>query len=300
MERLTTYKFIERAKLIHDNKYDYSCSDYINNRSKTKIICLEHGIFEQKAENHLNGYGCPKCNGGKRVNSTKKFIDLAKLKHGNKYDYSLVNYIKCNFKIKIICPKHGVFEQTPNGHLNGDGCILCYNENRVNSIDDFIIKANNIHHFKYNYSLVDYLNIRDKIKIICPEHGIFEQTPNSHLNSRGCPKCMESKGELFITNWLNQNNIDFETQKTFPKCKNQRKLRYDFYLPNQNLLIEYDGQQHYMPINYFGGKYIFEYLKENDKIKTEYALNNNIKLLRIPDTERKNLSNILKNNIIIT
>jgi len=126
MKRLTTEQFIEKAKAIHSDKYDYSLVEYKNNRTKVKIICHEHGIFEQRSDSHLRGQGCSKCKGGgKKKLTTEEFIKKAKNIHGDKYDYSLVEYKNNKTKVKIICPIHDVFEQRPGSHLKGCDCPKC-------------------------------------------------------------------------------------------------------------------------------------------------------------------------------
>lgn len=244
----------------------------------------------------------------KRRLTNSEFIKKAKNIHGDNFEYSKCEYKNMSTKVNIICKKHNImFAQTPTNHLhNSIGCPVC-NKN-VNSIithEEFIKKANKKYNNKFDYSLIKYKNRNDIIKIICPKHGIFKQAINKHLRGDDCPDCNKeinenivSLGETIIKNWLIRNKIKFLTQKTFNNCKNIKKLRFDFYLPTQNILIEYDGKQHFEPIEFLGGKYEYKLRKSNDKIKTEYAKNNNIKLLRIPYTERKNISNILKNNII--
>lgn len=230
--------------------------------------------------------------------TTLEFIERAIKVHGNKYDYSEVNYIIAQTKIKIICPEHGIFMQTPNSHLSNRGCSKCSCKYQP-IVEEFIEKAKEVHGNKYDYSKVNYITNKLKIIIICPEHGEFFQTPNNHLNGHDCPKCVvKSKNEIVINNWLNQNEINFETQKTFSDCGNISALRFDFYLPNQNLLIEYDGEQHFREVNYWGGYEGFEYRKTNDRIKTDYALKNGYSLLRISYAEKDNISEILKNNIL--
>jgi len=150
---------------------------------------------------------------------------------------------------------------------------------------EIVERAKNIHSNKYDYSLVNYKNNETKIKIICKEHGEFEQTPNSHLNRSGCPICNESKGEREIKNLLNNNNILFETQKKFGKCKYKRILPFDFYLPKDNLCIEFDGEQHFKPIKHWGGQKDFKYRKKLDNIKNNFCKDNNIKLIRIKYNE---------------
>ena len=297
MKKLTTIEFIEKAINAHENVYDYSMCNYINNRTVVNVICKKHGIFQQNASNHLRGQDCPIC-AKKGKSSNERFINAAKKIHSNKYDYSLVKYKNSKDNIKIICNIHGVFEQRPTRHLCGDGCPKCNGGVKI-SQDEFIFRAINLFVNKYDYSQVKYVNSSIKVNIICTEHGIFSMRPNSHLSGQECPMCKnKSFGEKQIYSWLVNNSIKFETQKVFFNCKNQRQLPFDFYLPDYNMLIEYDGKQHHKPIHYMGGEKGFEYRKLNDKIKTEYAENNNIELLRIPYTERKNLLVLLKNNII--
>ena len=288
MRKLTTEQFIQKAKTIHDNKYDYSKVEYINNRTKVKIICKEHGIFEQRPNDHLQGIGCSFCGTAKLT--TKLFIQEARKVHGNKYDYSEVKYEGAITKVKIICPKHGVFLQTPNSHLQGRGCLICSGK-KQHTTEQFIQKAREIHCNKYDYSQVKYINNSTKVKIICSTHGMFLQTPNDHINGVGCPTCKSSKGELAVREYLLSHNIDYVEQKTFEDCKDKSKLRFDFYIPSQNICIEYDGIQHFQPISTFGGQKGFEECIKRDKIKTNYCQEHNIKLIRIKYDE--NIQEIL-------
>jgi len=285
MKRLNEIDFIYKCSKIHNNKYNYDLTKYINMRTKIIVICSIHGSFEQKAQCHIGGQGCPKCaikyKASKLALTKKVFIKKAKEIHGNKYDYSLIKEHKNNHtKLKIICPIHGIFEQISNSHLNGNGCPDCGGVGKYDT-KSFIKKANEKQGFKYDYSLVNYINIITKIKIICPEHGEFEQKPTKHLNNHGCPDCQKSIGELKIKLLLEKNNIKYEVQKTFNNCRNINVLPFDFYLPENNLCIEFDGLQHFKPIEFFGGLKTFKKLKINDKIKTDYCKNNDIKLIRI-------------------
>ena len=123
-KKLFKKSFLNKCFEIHGDRYDYSLVNYKKAKSKIKIICKKHGIFEQEANSHINGCNCPKCVGGIKV-TKDEFIEKAKLIHGEKYDYSLVNYINSKTKIDIICPKHDVFKQIPSSHLSGSGCIMC-------------------------------------------------------------------------------------------------------------------------------------------------------------------------------
>jgi len=297
--RKNSDQFIIDAIKIHKTTYDYSMVKYINSDTKVKIICPTHGIFEQTPRNHLHGNGCKKCI---CITDGKQFIDEAKLKHNNKYehnnkyDYSLINYTNSRTKIKIICPIHGVFEQTPNNHISGYGCSLC-GGTKTYSTADFIKKSTEIHGNKYDYSLSEYKKNNLKIKIICPVHGVFLSTPNNHLSNKGCPKCKQSKGEKIINEYLQKLNINFIKQKSFSECKNINPLPFDFYLPEHNVCIEYDGKQHFMPVDYFGGDDGFKQRKKHDQIKNIYCKQNNIILLRIKYNE--NIIEKLNENIKI-
>jgi len=209
MKKLTKATFIEKAKLIHRNKYDYSYVNYINNSIKVYINCAKHGIFYQKPNDHLMGRGCRKCYDEERTLTTESFIKKARELRGEKYNYENVKYISSRKKVKIICPLHGEFLQSPNQHLsNGNGCSKCGYEKTSktlsSNINDFVIKAIKIHGNRYDYSLAKYVNANTKIKIICHKHGSFLQKPLSHLNFSGCPKCKHtiSKPEIEFLNYL--------------------------------------------------------------------------------------------------
>ena len=193
----TFEEFVNQAKEVHGDKYDYSKVEYKNNHTKVCIICPEHGEFWQTPKNHLNSQGCMKCKlkeQGKRLKyTTEKFIEKAKQVHGDIYDYSKVNYVDSHTKVCIICPEHGEFWQKPDNHLNGWGCKKCglkiSSEKRKLTKENFILKAREIHGWKYDYSKVEYVDNSTKVCIICPEHGEFWQTPNNHLNGYGCQLC---------------------------------------------------------------------------------------------------------------
>ena len=188
----TTEKFVRKAKEIHGDKYDYSKVKYKNTETKVTIICPVHGEFEQRPGMHLRGNGCIKCAVYFRSNNkkltTEDFIKKAKEVHGDKYNYSKVDYKKTNTKVTIICPFHGEFEQTPNIHTQGSGCPMCGGSAKL-STEGFIKKAKEIHGDKYDYSKVDYRGNKIKVTIICSIHGEFEQPPSNHLQGQGCPNC---------------------------------------------------------------------------------------------------------------
>jgi hypothetical protein len=235
----------------------------------------------------------------------EQFISKAKDKHNNYYDYSLVNYISATTKVQIICPKHGMFEQQPNNHLFGQRCIKCMGDNvreaRISNTEDFINKAKKVHGNKYNYSLVKYKTGKDKVIIICPIHGEFLQIPFAHSSpsmKQGCPYCNISKGEDEIEKYLIKNNIEYISQYTFIDCinpKTSKKLPFDFYLPNNNILIEYQGEQHYKKTGYFerkaGG---LKGLQYRDSIKKQYCQDKGIRFIEISYKDFNNITKILK------
>jgi G:T-mismatch repair DNA endonuclease (very short patch repair protein) len=238
-KRLTTRQFIEKAIKVHGNRYDYSKTKYVNSQTKIIIICPIHGEFRQTPNNHLAGYNCFKCSGNKKL-TTEDFIKRAKRIHGNKYNYFKVKYINNETKVKIICPIHGEFRQTPNHHLNRkQGCLYCSGK-EVFSKKQFINKAIKIHDNKYDYSLVDYTNAKIDIKIICPDHGMFRQSSDRHLNRKqGCPKCISkvSSYEKEICSFLDELKVDYkQSDRSILKGK-----ELDILIPSFNLAIEFNG-----------------------------------------------------------
>lgn len=186
--KLTTQNFIDRARIIHDDKYGYALSVCQGGCKKVLIYCREHGMFEQTPTMHLQGQRCPVCAGNKQL-TTDIFIKSAKLIHEDKYDYSLVKYTNANTPVKIICREHGMFEQRPNTHINRkQGCRKCSGYAK-DTLDSFIEKANSVHGEKYEYSLVNYIDSQTPVKIVCYEHGEFNQRPNDHINGVRCPGC---------------------------------------------------------------------------------------------------------------
>jgi len=227
-----TLTFTKKAKLVHGKKYDYSNVFYVSAKIKVNIICPIHGEFQQRPDTHLSGSGCPKCGSitksRKKLHTNKTFITKANYIHNSKYNYSLVKYVNTNTMVKIICPIHGEFQQTPNTHLSGSGCPKCGVNNssikQRKKLDKFIIEGNTLHDDKYDYSKSEYINGMTKVIIICPIHGEFKQTPNKHINcGEGCPKCGDisrkksklSTSDIFITksNLIHNNKYDYSKVK---------------------------------------------------------------------------------------
>jgi hypothetical protein len=304
-QKRTTAEYIKIANSVHNNKYDYSKTVYKKSTKKIIIICPKHGEFKQEAQSHLQGTGCFQCSYDYNRITLDKFIKESKKIHGDKYDYSLIKdemLLNSKSEVPIRCKKHNyIFQCSYNGHTHGNrGCVKCGTENTRNlnrkPKDQFIKESIEKHGDKYDYSKVNYINSKTNVCLVCKKHGNFLIIPANHLHSLGgCPICRESKGELLIEKYLNNNNIIFERQKTFNDLKSRKNkkyyLRYDFYIPEKNLLLEYDGLQH----SYKKSKFFYKGNTINDKIKTKYAIKNNIKLERISYKQKKQIINILDN-----
>jgi hypothetical protein len=286
-----TEEFILEAKLIHGDKYDYSKVIYKKALEKVCIICPKHGEFWQTPNAHLDGKGCPVCGAikagekikqtlkekkekgiktRKAVHNTEEFIEIAKERHKGMYIYSKTVYHKSDEKVCIICPKHGEFWQTPSNHVNGQGCPKCAIEKRVKSkLKDkeyFINKANYIHCNFYCYDEVNYERARKKVKIICPIHGPFWQSPDNHLKGCGCPSCQNSQLENKIRRVLTDYDIDFipyYSPSWLVAEDGWHKQSIDFFIPEYNVGIECQGVQHFIEGNTFGSTTIHpkEFLK---------------------------------------
>lgn len=233
--------------------------------------------------------------------TTNDFIENAKKIHGDKYNYHNTIYTSAKNHVIIECKIHGNFFQTPNDHLNKRGCKKCgdkrKNLNRILGNNKFIEASNLIHNHKYDYSLVNYINNRTNVSIICREHGIFNQLPDNHLKGCGCPQCFnKSKAEKYIQKILIENQIEFNREFKFNSCfgLSNKKLPFDFYLPKYKCCIEYDGEQHFNEFRFRNAKKSLESVKFRDSIKNKFCQENGINLIRVPYTEFKNINTILQ------
>ena len=299
---------MERSTKIHKNKYDYSLSKYEGGKDKICIICPKHGKFYQTPSSHLRGSGCFLCRnkriGDSRRINTEEFIKRAIKIHGTKYNYAKVVYVSFHKKVTIVCKKHGDFLQTPANHLHGFVCRKCSVENRAYKCTyttrEFIKSCKLVHGSRYSYTTVRYTGIYNKIDIICKKHGIFSQRAHDHLSGCGCPTCRKSKGEIRIEKWLKLHKIKFIYEHTFSRCKDKQRLSFDFFLPNFNMCIEFDGEQHFYPSGFGSSsdnKKIFKRIKKHDNIKNKFCENNGIKILRISYKDFDKIDAILNNYI---
>jgi hypothetical protein len=190
--KVTTSSFIEKSKKIFDDKFSYDHAVYVNAHTPLIITCNLHGDFSIRPSNHLNSRGgCKVC--GKRSDiSTQDFIELLKIRFGEKFDYSSVEYKGQNTLITVVCPEHGDFKRKPGSLLRLVDCPKCSEYTQ----EIFILAANKIHDNQYNYDKVDYIKSTEYVTISCMKHGEFQQAPSGHLSGRGCPTCGIEKNLL--------------------------------------------------------------------------------------------------------
>lgn len=244
------------------------------------------------------------------IERKQRFLDRAIEKYGSKFDYSLVEYTNNCTDVTIICPTHGNFRQKPNNHLTcRHGCLQCGDiqmglKHRLTT-DSFILRAKKLYGDRYDYTKVDYVGMFIPVIIICKKHGEFSKVPNDFLNHETecvtCSKLSESKGERKIRRFLERNNILFLREHTFNGLVANdgiNPLRYDFFLPEKNLIIEYDGPHHFSPTRYINmteedAKLRHTLTAHYDTIKDKFASDSGIQMLRISYTEFKNVNAIL-------
>lgn len=276
--------------------------EYVNCKTNILHKCKICGyMWDTKPCTILAGCGCPICG----IDESRKI----RMKTHNEYVVELFEnnpnlevveqYNGNHNPIKHYCKKHKTeFNIRPSDALNGHGCNKCHIEKIKN--------ANTKTHDCYEYELIEkninikaigvYIDASTKIMHHCLKCGCeWFATPNSILRGSGCPKCNESRGEKNIRNYLHTHNIDYISQYTFCDCKDKKALPFDFYLPELNVCIEYDGEQHVRSIDFFGGNDGLKKRQLHDQIKTDYCKINNIPLLRIMYNENieEKLNNFL-------
>ena len=213
----TTQEFIEKANKVHNNLYNYSKTNYINAISKVEIICLEHGAFKQTPSHHLSHKnGCPICSGCKKY-TTQEFIEKANKIHNNLYDYTHTNYTAAHKKVKIICLKHGLFEQIASDHLRGNGCQICKQRKGEKAIREYL-NLNNIN-FKQEHMIrlkncnfrFDFVVVKDDKPMIVEFNGIQHYTPQnfgSKKENAALDKLFDNiKRDYFKCKKLKENNV---------------------------------------------------------------------------------------------
>ena len=293
MRRKTTEQFVQELVEIFGNSFVYDEIEYINSKTKVKIFCKKcKRFFYSKPDTLLKGCGCGFCNGKGRT--TQDILELFYKKHGDKFLYYPFSY-KCEHdKIKIRCNKCGCdFLQSIKIHLQGHGCPYCANNIKFTK-KMFIEKLEKIYGNNFfGYDKLEYNGTDRLVCLFCKKcKKYFYRTPHKLLSGFGCQHCSISIGEEKIIKILNKNNINFVYQKIFKNCKYKHPLRFDFYLPDYNLCIEFQGEQHYNPqimINLCKSKKDgikkFQNQQIRDQIKRDYCKSCGINLLEIKYNE---------------
>jgi hypothetical protein len=294
--------FVERARTVHGDRYDYSLAEYATVHDRVLIGCAIHGQFRQSPASHLRGSGCPRC-GSEGVGAKKsaaardRFLEKARLVHGVRYDYTRMVYNRSHQNVTIVCPDHGPFQQTPDNHLHGkNGCPVCAQGVRAAkrrlSEEEFIERSTLVHDGKYDYSKVRYEAWNRTVSIVCPIHGEFWQSPNAHLAGKGCASCKESNGEKAIARFLTRLEVVFHREHVIKP--GPHPFKYDFFVPSANLLIEFHGGQHYEVCEFFGGKKAFKRTVERDRKKEALARQWGLRLLVIPHFRSGELEELIE------
>ena len=301
--RLPLSTWIERSLKNHKIEYDYSLVCFKSLFDKVWIGCPFHGWFQQEAKSHMDGQCCPDCVGKHRW-TQEEFIKECQKKFGDRYSYDKVVFVTMTTNVIITCKKHGDFEVTPYHFLHGEGCKTCTRENigikQRSNTESFVEKAKKVHGDKYDYSKVKYIKKNIPVEIVCKKHNSFWQTPNNHLCGAGCPHCLRSLGEERISDFLKQNNIPFVSQKTFKNdndiCENL-KFRVDFYIASENVIIEYNGQQHYQKDHFFSSSRSYEKQIKRDSSLRKFCKDHSIHLIEIPYWEYEKINSILEKEL---
>jgi hypothetical protein len=302
MQKYTIESFCQKVIDIHGDKYDLSQFIFTTVKEKGKVICKECGNeFYMSPSDLFRNHGCPQCKFIKLHNTfsktTEEFINDAKNIHGDKYNYSKVNYINNKTKVTIICPIHGEFNILPTNLLRGQGCGQCSHSRKITQ-EEFIQRARTVHGDKYNYSKVHYINREIKVKIICPIHGEFEIMPYKHLIGQGCKQCRQSHLETFVKQWLEDNQINYENE-----YKNDwlGRQTLDFYLPDYKIGIECQGIQHLKPIPFYGGDEKFKYVEQLDETKYGKCQQNHVNIIYVIEEQYlPNLTQFYHDKTVIT
>lgn len=280
-----TTSFEEYQKELQLNFPELECiGDYINHTTPVLHKCKTCGYeWSTQPIYILKGVGCKRCNKNLRRNTQEYIDDLYRV---NPQIELVGEYINMTTPTPHRCRIHDfTWDVTPNSIIsNGSGCPICANQRTGlalrKSPEEY---EKELHAANPDIICIDkYVDSSTKIKVKCLKCGtIWDSLPFNLLQGHGCPRCNISHGEKEIQDWLINHNIDFIPQKRFKGCKDKKTLPFDFYLPSKNTIIEYDGEQHYHPKDWFGGEKGLEYIKKHDEIKTQYCKNNNIELLRI-------------------
>lgn len=261
---------------------------YINAKTKITHYCLIHNVYwDTLPYAPLRGHGCPMCHKDRlreaQIKTNEQY--LSELNDINSDIIPLEEYAGINIPILHKCLKHGtIWKITPYNALQGHGCYKCgIEKNRCKFSKPHEQYVEEVAKINSNIIVIGtYVNNITPILHRCAIcNNEWYTNPTNILCGCGCPKCSRSKGEIAVEKWLEDNNINFISQKKFNDCCDKQPLPFDFYLPDYNVACEFQGIQHYEPVDVFGGQEQFELQIKHDKIKSNYCKQNNIRLLCI-------------------
>ena len=279
---------------------------YYNDPDDVSVKCKNCGKIRVTTSNNILRYGCKHCSmlkvGETLKYTTEQFIEKAKNIHGDRYDYSKVNYINNKTEVIIICPEHGEFSQVASKHLSGQGCPKCSGKNWTR--DDFIKYSSKIHNNYYSYNNLIWNGFTNPVTITCPKHGDFNQNAYVHLRVRcGCPKCNQSHGEVEVTNCLESLKLEYIYQHYIKNPYRESSnfcIDFLFKIKDRTYIIEYNGRQHYEPVEKFVGEDQFLKQQQRDSDLRKYCAENNINLLEIRyDIKLSEIMNMIKKFIAV-
>ena len=303
MTKLTQQEFEDRIYNLVGNEYK-ATGNYKNTKTPVEIKHMVCGkTSKYQPNNFFHGSRCSYCRIKNQTKTNDWFLNKVKELKGNEYT-PLSEYIVSKKKVKMRHNLCGyIWYVTPDNFFRRQsGCPKCSKNARINT-DTYKKEIKNILGEEYEV-IGTYINARTKVKFLHHKCGnMWEVVPYAIKEGTRCPFCKSSKGERYIIGLLKKYNIEFEIQKMFDGCKDKNPLRFDLYLPESNTCIEYDGIQHFEPVDFAnkGEKWAmhhYEETKRRDEIKNVYCHKNTITLIRIPYyTEYKDIDNIIKSII---
>lgn len=254
-KKVTHEEFIEKVK-NNFKEIPYNILSKYTKAQEYILVSNNYGNCYIKANHMINGH-IPTIKSA--IDKNKYFSNQAIEVHGDFYDYSLVTYSGSLTKVKIICKYHGVFEQSPSGHLVGKGCSKCGKikelKSRTKSTKDFIKSSKILHNNFYSYLRTNYKSAKEKVIITCPTHGEFEQTPDNHLQRKGCTKCAKLASGWEYSKWqkAGERSKQFDSFKVYIiKCSNEKEEFYKIGKTFRKITQRFQGKkkENSMPYNY--------------------------------------------------
>jgi len=295
-------EFQQRLKENYGDNFE-TLTPHINSKSKIKVKCKKCGNeWTTLSGSLLRGRGCKKCHTLTQKRTNDNFLEKFTENYGDKYEL-LSDYINANAKVKVKCNICDNIWETKAYHFihTKSGCPKCASKDNGitnrKTHEKFIEDVQKVHSNKYEV-VGQYIKANQKIEIKCNTcDNNWNIVPYSLLQGVGCPVCNQSKGEFIIKTFLESNNFIYKPQYVFDECRYKNPLHFDFYLPNYNTCVEYDGVQHFKPVEHFGGEERLKYTIENDKIKNKFCKENKIKMIRIPYTQIGIIEKILSEKL---